>query len=182
MSTASIRVDEFAYVDGGVLDVQEAMSYSDTIPPGLYRVAIVGNELIEAETQEVPTRRYNVLELQFVIREPSEMEGRKLSARYRMLHPVERIRNINMKMFSEVCHAAGVNEFKTTSQILQRELMVTVTEREYNGRMYNDISKAEPLEGLAKLKADAAAQQSSSAPPAPPAAPVQQANPNDLDF
>ena len=137
-----------------VFDAVEASEYSDTVPAGMYKVTIIGNEIIEGLTKDEFPIAHNVLRLQFSIQEPVEQKGFRLSKRYNLNHPVERQRNISRKMFGELCKAVGVTKLTNTTQILQKELMTTVSLREYNGRNYNDIGKVESLEGADALGVD----------------------------
>ena len=165
--------------DGEVneFDAIEASEYSDTIEPGLYKVKVAGNELLQAETKDEVPISHNVLAFQFVIEEPAEMVGRKLFMRYSVNHPVDRVRNINRKQLGELCKSVGVPKLTNTTEILNQTLMATVTEREYNGRKYNEISKYEPLTGADALGVDIPPDYEESAPTQPSPTPATASEP-----
>lgn len=176
--------------NGQDVDWTEAANAKETIPAGKYKFIVTALDVRESKKTGDA-----MLSVTFQVCDGAE-NGTLLFQLYLLGHSDEKVKMRNMKQFGKLCIACGVPNAQRSVELMHKQFMGTITEKEDDFGWKNEIKKYEPLEGLAALQQEQAVQQpvvtTSPAPvqrPTPTPAPVQQptqavqpVNESDLEF
>lgn len=173
-----------SFNNGQPINWQEVDGFRETIPAGEYRFSVAN-----AEERISKKSGDSMLSIQFVVRD-GQYKGESVFQLFLLGHSNERVRNKHFKVLATLKNAVGVPNAQSTGELLHKEFMGTVSEKEDDFGWRNEIKKFHPLEGLAALNQQQV-QQSNTVPAVTtttkdvaikqqPA--VQQVNHSDLEF
>ena len=151
---------------GKPFDWNAEATRKETIPEGRYRLVIAG-----ADIRHSKSTGDSMLSIQFQVRE-GDYKGSSIFVLYLLGHSKEAVRNSNLKRFGKLCVAVNCPNAQTTGELMHKEFMAQVSEKEDDYGWKNDIKTYEPLEGMAALQQRQASSQVQQTPPPVPA-PVQ---------
>ena len=142
-----------SFNNGQPVDWKSVDDFRETIPAGEYRFAV-------SNTEERVSKNSgdSMLSIQFTVRQ-GEFKGQSIFQLFLLGHSNERIRNKHWKTLSTLGKAVGVPRLQSTGEIMHKEFMGTVSEKEDDFGWRNEIKKFEPLEGLAALQQQQVEQQ-----------------------